>query len=155
MALLEGAVAPDFTLPGWYEDAPGSFQLSAQRGKSIVLAFYPGDERLVCTKQMCAYSDNLADLHRYNAVVWGISPQDLDSHRAFAAGRALRMPLLSDQGGVVAREYGVLGAFGLRRSVFIVGPHGQVAWRRTAAVNLTFPAVTEIRAALENAAKAA
>ena len=69
---------------------------------------------------MCAYSDSVADLHLFDAVVWGISPQDLDSHQSFAEGRRLKMPLLCDVDREVARAYGVLGPMGLRRSVFVV-----------------------------------
>ena len=155
MALLVGSMAPDFTLPGWDNRAEGSFTLSGERGHPVVLAFYPGDERLVCTRQLCAYSDSLADLHLFDAVVWGISPQDLDSHRAFADGRRLKMPLLSDVDREVAREYGVLGAMGLRRSVFVVDATGRIAWRRVAALNVLFPGVDEIRAALDDVRAAA
>ena len=96
VALLVGAPAPDFTLPGWFQSAEQQFSLGSRRGYPVVLAFYPGDERLVCTRQMCAYSDNLGDLHRFEAEVWGIAPQSVESHQAFADGRRLKMPLLSD-----------------------------------------------------------
>ena len=155
MALLVGAGAPDFTLPGWYDRAPGTFALSEQRGHPVVLAFYPGDERLVCTRQMCAYSDHLADLHMFDATVWGISPQDVDSHQSFAEGRQLKMPLLSDTDGLVATAYGVQGPMGLRRSVFVIDDEGRIVWRRTAMLNLTFPGVNDIRDALTKAARAA
>jgi len=120
-----------------------------------VLAFYPGDERLVCTRQMCAYSDSVADLHLFDAVVWGISPQDVDSHRSFAEGRRLKMPLLSDVDREVARAYGVLGPMGLRRSVFVVDGDGRIAWRRVVSLNVLFPSVGEIRAAIEEVRTAA
>jgi peroxiredoxin Q/BCP len=150
MALLVGSTAPDFTLPGWYNQAAAQFSLVAERGHPVVLAFYPGDERLVCTRQMCAYSDSVADLHLFDAVVWGISPQDVDSHQSFAEGRRLKMPLLSDPYKTVARAYGVLGPMGLRRSVFLVDSDGRIAWRRVTALNVVFPSVAEIRAALED-----
>ena len=54
------------------------------RGRPMVLAFYPGDETLVCTKQMCSYTNELDQFRNLDAVVWGISPQDLDSHERFA-----------------------------------------------------------------------
>jgi peroxiredoxin Q/BCP len=121
----------------------------------VVLAFYPGDERLVCTRQLCQYSDNIADLHLFDAVVWGISPQDVDSHRDFAQGRSLTMPLLSDAHRDVARSYGVLGPFGLRRSVFVVDAEGKIAWRRVVALNVTFPSIPEIKIALAGVKTAA
>jgi len=155
MAILVGSTAPDFDLPGWYGQSGGRFSLAAERGHPVVLAFYPGDERLVCTRQMCAYSDSVADLHLFDAVVWGISPQDVDSHRSFAEGRRLKMPLLSDVDREVARAYGVLGPMGLRRSVFVVDGDGRIAWRRVVSLNVLFPAVGEIRAALEEVRSAA
>ncbi len=154
MALLVGAPAPDFTLPGWFQSSEQTFALRERRGHPIVLAFYPGDERLVCTRQMCAYSDNLADLHRFEAAVWGIAPQSVESHGAFADGRRLKMPLLSDVDKKVANEYGIVGAFGLRRSVFIIDADGRIAWRWVSATNVTFPGVQEIGEALQRVTKA-
>ncbi|HTY72077.1 MAG TPA: peroxiredoxin [Actinomycetes bacterium] len=150
MAILVGALAPDFTLPGWYDGA-GGYTLSAERGHPVILVFYPSDEGLVCTRQLCSYSDNLSELRSRDAVVWAISPQSVESHREFAQGRALRMPLLSDPDGGVARAYGILGPMGLRRSVFLVDAEGRIAWRRVTALSLTFPSVAEVRAALEDA----
>jgi peroxiredoxin Q/BCP len=148
MALLVGSSAPDFTLTGWYGDGVAPFMLSGERGHPVVLAFYPGDERLVCTRQLCAYSDSIADLHLFDAVVWGIAPQDVESHRDFAQGRRLRMPLLADTDMAVAREYGIVGPVGLRRSVFVVDAAGRIAWRWVAALNVVFPGVQELRRAV-------
>jgi len=148
MALLVGSRAPQFTLPGWFGDSQAWFDLGAQRGHPVLLAFYPGDERLVCTRQLCAYSDRIADLHLLEAVVWAIAPQDIDSHRSFAQGRKLRMPLLADTDNVVGRGYGIVGAMGLRRSVFVVDADGSIAWRWVAAVNVVFPGVDELRKVL-------
>ena len=155
MALLVGSSAPDFTLPGWYDLAVTPFSLAAERGHPVVLAFYPGDERLVCTRQLCSYSDSIADLHLYDAVVWGIAPQDVDSRREFAQGRKLRMPLLADEDKAVARTYGIVGPMGLRRSVFVVDAAGRIAWRWVAAVNLVFPGVDELRRAVAEVRAAA
>jgi thioredoxin-dependent peroxiredoxin len=148
VALLVGATAPTFTLPGWHRESERSFTLPDAPGRPVVLAFYPGDERLICTKQLCAYSDNLGELERFDADVWGIAPQSVESHRDFAAGRSLQMPLLSDEGRVVAKQYGVVGAFGLRRSVFVVDGDGTIAWRWVSATNVTFPGIPEIVGAL-------
>ncbi len=155
MALLVGAPAPSFTLAGWHKSAEQSFDLAQMRGRPVVLAFYPGDERMVCTKQMCAYSDSLGDLEVFHAQVWGIAPQSIESHREFAAGRKLQLPLLSDPGNEVAGSFGVVGAFGLRRSVFVVDADGTIAWRWVSALNVTFPGVNTIGDALKQLSAAA
>ena len=64
-----GDQAPDFTLPG----TAGGFTLSAQRGKRVLLLFYPGDDTPVCTRQFCSYRDNSADMESLDAVLVGIS----------------------------------------------------------------------------------
>jgi peroxiredoxin Q/BCP len=151
MAILVGASAPDFNLPGWYDAAATEYTLSAERGHPVVLVFYPQDQSLVCTRQLCSYSDNLSDLRLSGAVVSGISPQDLDSHKSFSEGRSLKMPLLSDADKSVAQAYGILGPMGLRRSVFVIDAKGFIAWRRVTALSLSFPTVQEVRAALDEA----
>src|SRR5215212_6883970 len=76
-----GDRAPDFALEG----TEGRFRLSDHRGRRVVLLFYPGDDTAVCTKQFCSYRDHADDLADLDAVVVGISAQDLDSHAAFVA----------------------------------------------------------------------
>jgi peroxiredoxin Q/BCP len=155
MAILVGASAPDFTLRGWYDAAATDYSLSAERGHPVVLVFYPNDQGLVCTRQLCSYSDNLSDLRLSGAVVWGISPQSIESHQKLSEGRQLKMPLLSDDDKAVASAYGILGPMGLRRSVFVIDRDGRIAWRRVTALSLSFPTVDEVKAALADVAKAA
>src|SRR5919199_989810 len=83
-----GDQAPDFTLEG----TEGPFTLSEHRGEIVVLLFYPGDETPVCTKQFCSYRDT--GLEGLDAVVVGISAQDVDSHRRFTQHHGLTVPLL-------------------------------------------------------------
>ena len=109
----------------------------------------------MCTRQLCAYSDGLAELGSFGAVVWAVSPQNVDSHRTFAQGRRLTMPLLADEDREVARRYGIIGPMGLRRSVFVIDASGTIAWRRVVALNLTFPSVAELRGALAEVKAAA
>lgn len=147
MAVTVGSTAPDFTLPGWYS-GEASFTLSERRGRPIVLAFYAADDSLVCTRQLCTYSDEIADLHLFDAEVWGISPQSVESHREFAGSRKLKMPLLTDTAKRVAHAYGIVGPLGIRRSVFIVDAAGRIAWRRVTAIGVTYPSAADIREAL-------
>ncbi|MGW4382481.1 peroxiredoxin family protein [Kitasatospora sp. NPDC004531] len=138
-----GTPAPDFTLPGLVLDGDAAvrreYRLAEAKGSPLVLAFYPGDDTLVCTRQLCSYS---TDLHRFTdlgATVWCISGQDLESHERFARKRELALPLLSDPGEAVARAYGITApGIGLRRAVFVLDGEGVVRWRHVALAGLTF-----------------
>jgi peroxiredoxin Q/BCP len=149
-----GAPAPDFTLPGTVvrdgERHDDDFTLSAQIGRSVVLAFYPADASPICTSQLCGYQDELDQFVDVGAVVWGISPQGLDSHAGFARGSSLRFPLLADTAGSVVAAYGIQAPLvGVRRSVFLIGPDGVVRWRHVGLVGIRFPSATTIRRHIE------
>jgi peroxiredoxin Q/BCP len=140
-----GDAAPDFTLEG----TGGMFRLADHRGSRVVLLFYPGDETPVCTRQFRSYRDRAEDMDALDAVVVGISPQDLDSHEAFAAHHGLTVPLLADVDKAVARAYGVLRpVLGTQRAGFVVDETGRVAWRKVHALGLDYVGVDELRAAL-------
>lgn len=139
MSLQTGSPAPDFTLPAWADGAATTLTLSGQRGRPLVLAFYPGDDTPVCTRQLCSYQDDLSLLTDVGATLWGISTQDVDSHGRFAAKRGLTFPLLSDVDKSVHRAYGAAGTFGLtRRAVLVLDAGGAVAWQRSSALGLTY-----------------
>lgn len=149
-----GEPAPAFTLPGMIVRdgvrTDDEYDLSSEIGRTIVLAFYPGDATPVCTAQLCSYQEELDDFDDLGAVVWGISPQALDSHEAFARDSSLTFPLLSDTAGTVIRDYGVRApGLGLRRSVFVIDPDGIVRWRHIGLVGLRFPKASVIRAEIE------
>jgi peroxiredoxin Q/BCP len=139
-----GSTAPDFTLPGILLTADGTteradYRLTDAQGGPLVLVFYPGDNTAVCTKQLCSYTSDLDRFRDLGATVWGISPQGLDSHDAFARRHNLRFPLLADPDRAVARAYGIaVPGLGLRRSVFILDAEGKVHWRHIALAGLTF-----------------
>lgn len=148
-----GAVGPDFTLAGVVLDGGqaerGDYTLSAERGHPVVLAFYPGDNTAVCTRQMCAYTSELDSFTSLHATVWGISPQGLDSHEGFARQHGLAFPLLADTDLAVTRQYGIgLGSSALRRSVFVIDAAGLVRWKHVTLVGLTFPRASLIAAQL-------
>jgi thioredoxin-dependent peroxiredoxin len=148
-----GQVPPDFTLPGIEltggEAVRAQYTLSEQRGKPLVLAFYPGDNTTVCTRQLCSYTSGLENFTGFGATVWAISPQGLASHEQFARKYDLAFPLLADEGLTVARQYGItLGGAGLRRSVFVIDADGILRWRHITLVGLTFPTAQTIAAHL-------
>ncbi|MCA1823274.1 MAG: peroxiredoxin [Frankia sp.] len=149
-----GEHAPDFTLPGTSPGGPRDYTLSAERGHPVVLAFYPGDNTAVCTAQLCSYQDQLSAFTDLDAVVWGISEQDLDSHERFAEKRHLTFPLLADPEGRATRRYGVHAPLRLKRSVFVVDAAGAVAWRHVSTIGLTYQSTSAIARVLRELAVA-
>src|SRR6186997_1008866 len=88
-----GAAAPDFSLT---DGAGETWRLSDQRGRVVVLLFYPGDETPICTRQMCSVRDRWEDYSATGAEVVGISTDSVESHQKFAANHHLPLRLLSD-----------------------------------------------------------
>src|SRR4030095_3338271 len=115
--------APDFTL----RDGNGDdWRLSDQRGKVVVLLFYPGDETPVCTRQMCSVRDRWDDYQATGAEVVGISSDSVESHRKFLAQYELPLRLLADAGGKVSTLYGARSLIPgkVARSVFVIDADG-------------------------------
>ncbi len=139
-----GAPAPAFALPGVRlvggDLLRAEYSLARAVGAPLVLAFYPGDDTPVCTKQMCSYSSGLEAFTDLGAAVWGISTQDLASHERFARKHDLRLPLLSDADKTVVKAYGVAGPLGLHtaRSVFVLDAAGVLRWSHVSSVGLAY-----------------
>jgi peroxiredoxin Q/BCP len=145
-----GQDAPDFTLPGIANGEKRDYTLSEYKGRKVVLAFYPGDNTPGCTRQMCSYRDNLADLDATGAVLLGISPQDVASHEAWAEKKGFTFPLLADTDKHVIEAYGV-GApvLGVRPSVFVVDAAGKVAFADRKLIGATFVPIDKLVPVLE------
>ena len=141
-----GDIAPDFELDG----TEGTFRLSDHRGERVVLLFYPGDFTPVCTRQFCSYAERAEDVSGLDAVVVGISAQDLDSHHRFVDAHGIPMPLLADVDKAVAKAYGVTApVLGTRRGVIVVDEEGRIAHRDVAAVGLSYQSVDDLAEILE------
>jgi thioredoxin-dependent peroxiredoxin len=123
--LSEGDTAPDFDL---VSDQGMRVKLSDQRGKRVVLFFYPKDDTPGCTRQACGLRDNFADFESNNVVVFGVSPDDQTSHQAFRSKFSLPYPLLVDEDHRVAEAYGVWGEQQRNvRSHFVIDEQGRLA----------------------------
>lgn len=123
-----GDVAPAFRLM----DQNGEIKkLSDFSGQWVVLYFYPKDDTPGCTKEACAFRDDLASLEKLGAKVVGISVDDSDSHAKFAAKYHLPFPLLSDEDGKVAKSYGALANLFVvkiaKRYTFLIDPKGKIS----------------------------
>jgi peroxiredoxin Q/BCP len=130
----EGAKAPEFSLPWANREAVGPsespYELWRDRGKTVVVAFYPSDFTKGCTAELQTFADQYDTLFGPDVVVVGISADSLESHRRFAASLDLPFRLLSDPDQQVARKYGSKGDGGRpRRTIFVVGPDGRIKYR--------------------------
>lgn len=97
--------------------------------KPVVLYFYPKDNTTVCTKEACAFRDNLDEFAKIdNAEVIGISSDSVDSHNRFSAEHNLPFKLLSDEEGKVRELYGVPKTLGLLpgRVTYVIDREGTV-----------------------------
>lgn len=130
-----GQPAPDFSLPYATQEKiflrpEERLSLSGQRGKNVILAFYPADWSGGCTKEVCTLRDTFAELSKLNAVVFGISGDYVFSHHEWAKFHKLQFPLLSDHDHKVARAYGsYIEAAGYnKRTVFLIDKAGIVRY---------------------------
>ena len=103
--LKVGDAAPVFTAK---TDADVTWNFAEQMGKkNVVLYFYPAAMTGGCTKQACSYRDQLGDLEAHDAVVVGISGDDVAALKVFKKAHNLNFSLLSDFDGSIAGKYGV------------------------------------------------
>jgi thioredoxin-dependent peroxiredoxin len=120
-----GTPAPAFRLQDQHD---AWISLADQKGKWLVLYFYPMDETPGCTTEACEFRDNIFAYRRLGVNVLGISVQDVASKKQFATKHSLPFSVLADTDKSVAKAYGVLSIMGFaRRETFIIDPSGRIA----------------------------
>ena len=128
----ENESAPEFTL----ENQDGeSVSLSDFRGRKVVLYFYPKDDTSGCTTQACELRDSVETFDARGAVILGVSPDPVKSHRKFADKYELPFTLLADVDHEVAEAYGVWKEksmygrkyWGNERTTFVIDEKGRIA----------------------------
>ncbi|MBL27480.1 MAG: thioredoxin-dependent thiol peroxidase [Rhodospirillaceae bacterium] len=132
-----GSTAPDFTLP---TDGGGQFTLSAQRGKPVVVYFYPKDDTSGCTKEAINFTEKADEFAAAGATVVGISKDSVASHDKFKAKHGLNLILAADVDCTVCEAFGVWVEksmygrkyMGIERATFLIDGAGKVsrAWRK-------------------------
>lgn len=123
-----GELAPAFDLL----DQNGRRQrLEDYRGQWLVLYFYPKDDTPGCTTEACRFRDDYYRIKALDAVVIGVSLDDVASHKEFSDKYHLPFPLLADSEKKLAAAYAVLTGFGplkfASRQSFIIDPQGRIA----------------------------
>lgn len=128
----EGKKAPSFSLKNQNGE---TVKLSSFKGKNVVLYFYPKDDTSGCTAEACNFRDELPSFSGLDAVVIGVSPDSVESHKKFADKYNLPFMLLSDEDKAAAELYGVWKEksmygrkyMGVERSTFIIDREGKIS----------------------------
>ncbi|NKB81453.1 MAG: thioredoxin-dependent thiol peroxidase [Nitrospirales bacterium] len=129
--LKVGQRAPAFSLP---DEKGKAVRLADCRGKKVILYFYPKDDTSGCTKEACAFRDSIEEIQENGAVVLGVSPDSVESHKKFVGKYELNFPLLSDANKTVVQAYGVWKEksmygrkyMGVERTTFVIDQHGKI-----------------------------
>ena len=129
-----GRRAPDFSLPWATKDGVGPieapYQLAGDRGKIIVVAFYPRDYTSGCTAEMRTFAQQYDSLFGPDVVLVGISTDSVETHQRCASSQNLPFKLLSDPDQRVSKQYASKDKGGYnRRTVYVIGPDGRVKFR--------------------------
>ena len=137
MSTAAGRKAPKLSLPS---TAGGSFSLADAKGSNVVIYFYPRDNTSGCTREAQDFRDLHGAFRRANTLVFGVSPDSLESHHKFKGKLKLPFELLSDEDKKacalfdVYREKSLYGRkfMGVERSTFLIDAGGQLRreWRK-------------------------
>lgn len=129
-------VIPDFTLPATGNNL---LQLSALRGKKLLLFFYPKDNTTGCSLQAAQYRDLYPEFSKLNCHIYGVSRDSLKSHENFKAKLDLPFELLSDSEELACSLFSVIKqkklygklVRGIERSAFLIDQEGVLRqeWR--------------------------
>ncbi len=134
-----GKTVPDFSA----STTAGTFTLSAQRGKPVLIYFYPKDNTPGCTTEAMQFRDQYADFQKSGCCIIGVSRDSLKSHQGFKDKLGLPFELLSDADESVCRLFDVIKTKnmygkqvqGIERSSFLIDAEGVVRaeWRKVKA----------------------
>jgi len=129
--LQQGDRAPDFTLASTSGE---DITLSSLFGKRVVLYFYPKDMTPGCTTEAHEFSALAKKFSAQGTLVFGISPDTIESHNKFIAKEEITFPLLADVGHKIADKYGVWVEksmygkkyMGVERATFVIDQEGKL-----------------------------
>jgi peroxiredoxin Q/BCP len=130
--LTEGDAAPNFEL----KDQDGKeWRLKDLQGQKVILYFYPADDTPGCTKEACDFRDSHQYWQNAGYLVLGVSPQGIESKKAFAEKFSLNFPILADDDGSVSKAYSAVRDMpgdwkGIplitSRSTFVIDENGKI-----------------------------
>ena len=131
MTIKDGFKVPDFNL---VDQKGNKLTLDSLSGKPAVLYFYPKDETPGCTVEACEFRDIYGEFNKLDCEVYGISPDDINSHNKFINKHSLPFTILCDPEKKMIKDYGVWGeknmygkvTIGMKRMTFLVNEKGAI-----------------------------
>ena len=122
--------APNFKLPS----TSGTFQLSDNIGKNIILYFYPKDNTKGCSLEANDFNSSLKIINKNKAIVVGVSKDTIESHQKFKEKNKLKFELLSDEKTIVLKKYNAWGLkkflgkeyYGIIRTTVLINEKGKI-----------------------------
>lgn len=145
--------APDFKL---FNTVKKEVTLSENKGKNVLLLFFPLAFTSTCTAELCNIRDNYAMYNNLNAIVYGISTDSLFTLGKFKEEQKLNFDLLSDYNKTASVDYNSLYAdfiFGMqgvsKRASFIVDKNGILQYAEILEKASDLPNFEAIKACLE------
>jgi len=126
-----GKKAPDFSL---LKQDGNKISLKDFLGKKVVLYFYPKDDTSGCTKEACNFSADLPKFSKVDAIILGVSPDSVKSHKKFSEKYKLKIDLLADEEKKIVEKFGVWKEksmygrkyMGVERTTFIIDEKGKI-----------------------------
>ncbi|KYP16229.1 redoxin domain-containing protein [Flavihumibacter sp. CACIAM 22H1] len=132
MSISVGQSAPNFSL---YDSEKNKVSLQDQKGKNVVLLFFPQAFTGVCTTELCSVRDSISQYNTTNAQVFGISVDSIFTLAKFKESEQLNFPLLSDFNKEVSASYDSLiedFVFDMKgvskRSAFVIDKEGVIRY---------------------------
>lgn len=137
--LKAGEPVPDFA---YASETFGAVSARALRGKRYVLYFYPKDDTPGCTREACAFRDNLPKFAGAGVQVFGVSADDEKSHIRFSRKHLLPFKLIPDPDHVICERFGTWieksmygrSYMGVARTTFVIAADGRIEriWEKVA-----------------------
>lgn len=137
MAVQKGRVVPDFKAPATGDK---TVRLRDLRGQNVVLYFYPRDDTPGCTAEGQGFRDHYRKFRRQNAVILGVSRDNLRSHEKFRDKYGFQFDLLADEDEKLCEQFDVIRdknmygkkVRGIERSTFLIDEKGKLReeWRK-------------------------
>lgn len=110
-----------------YDSTGKETTLSGLSGKKVIVYFYPKDNTPGCTIEANEFNKNLSTFNKKGVEIIGVSKDSRSSHEGFCGKYGLKFPLVTDDGGKIGKELGIMKITGMHaRTTFLLNGEGKI-----------------------------